>query len=105
MAQSTYTFTIETRRIVSQRRFVLEMLAAVRGRLYVHQMFGEFNKYRDSIKKKHASYASFRTIINDMKRERYINPSGNRVNPFDPSAYVITDRGRQYLETIREDAD
>jgi|SRR5271157_190245 len=101
MAEFTVKIVYDPRRIMPVERFVLEVLSG--GDAFVYQLFQEFNRYRDTIKKKPAKYGSFRVTVSNMKKNRYIRwLTPNRQNIYDPSKYGITDRGRQRLDMLRE---
>ena len=90
---------------MSMKEFILDVLAGMNGKdAYVHELYRSFNDYRKSIHKKPGKYTSFRTIISNMASDDnkfIITTTPNRDKPFDPSAYKITNRGKQHLTLLR----
>jgi hypothetical protein len=99
MPEITITIDTDPKSPMSMERFILTVLNEIGSNsAQVATLLSEFNKYRLGMKKKSAKYASFRVIISNLNAEGYIeSTSKNRVNPFDPSFYKITEAGRRRL--------
>jgi hypothetical protein len=67
--------TVSGTRPLFQREFVMGYLTRVgRNGAYVNEMYRAWNQMRDAIKKSRSTYASFRKLILNMKKEGSIVP-------------------------------
>ncbi len=67
--------TVNGTRPLFQREFVIGYLTKVgRNGAYVNEMYRAWNQMRDAINKSRSTYASFRKLILNMKKEDMIVP-------------------------------
>jgi len=67
--------TVSGTRPLYQREFVVGYLTRVgRNGAYVNEMYRAWNEMRDAIKKSRSTYASFRKLILNLKKEGMIVP-------------------------------